>query len=84
MSAGGRLLWPVAVVACLFAVAAGSPVAQIGTLTVPADSLAGVWDPSTVKPIRALETGFLLTNGPANTPSNPKSVFMGASPPFGD
>ena len=33
--------------------AAGSPVAQIGTLTVPADSLAGVWDPSTVKPIRA-------------------------------
>ncbi len=53
MSDGRRLLWSsFALTACLVAVAAGLPVAQIGTLTVSADSLAVVWDPSTVKPIR--------------------------------
>lgn len=55
MSAEGRSFWPsLALVAvCVVATAsAGLPVAQIGELTVPADSLAVIWDPDSVDPIR--------------------------------
>lgn len=47
--------WPsVALVAvCVAAtMSAEPPVAQIGTLTVPADTLAVIWDPASVNPIR--------------------------------
>ena len=49
-----RGFWPSVTLfaVCLVAVAAGPTVAQIGPLTIPLDSLAEIWDTTTVKPIR--------------------------------
>ena len=53
---GGGGFWPSVVLVAVCVVATVSaeppPVAQIGTLTVPADTLAVVWDPASVRPIR--------------------------------